>query len=127
MDNKPISKTKSNFTADVAGAGGGTLLLLLAKNLPNTSEYKSWLIILAPTLAVCLSAFWRWISKNIDDYLKERKVERLKSQLRSDIEKALKNPHIPIEQKTILREKLAAFELQNIETLTQAVASIEIE
>ncbi|WP_448701828.1 hypothetical protein ACFGVR_06200 [Mucilaginibacter sp. AW1-3] len=127
MKTNNTSPNKSNLQAGVAGAGGGTLILLLAKNLPDTNEYKSWLLIIAPSVAVGLSAFWKWLSNYIDNYLKRRKAEQLKDKLREESERALTSPHIPQDQKDIIKAKLAEFELQNIDTLSRAFASIEIE
>jgi len=118
------SQNSSNLQAGVAGAGGGTLLLLLAENLPETSEYKSWIILIAPTLSVGLAAFWKWLSTIVDNYIKKRKLEWLKNKLREDIENAIGNPNIPSEDKSMLKKKLAQFEIQNINSL---VKSIEIE
>ena len=126
MENN-TSQNNSNLQAGVAGAGGGTLLVLLANNLPDSNIYKSWLIITAPTVAVGLSAFWKWIIKRVDKYLKKRKAEELKLRLRTDIEKALKNPNISKEEKATMQKKLAAFEQQNIDSLAKAVASIEMD
>ncbi|MCS3795163.1 hypothetical protein [Niastella sp. OAS944] len=126
MENK-TSKNNTNLQAGVAGAGGGTLLLLLANNLSDANIYKSWMIIIAPSTAVGLSVFWKWLTKSVDKYLKRRKTKELKSKLRTDIENALQNPNIPAEEKVAMQKKLAAFEQQNIDALTKAVAAIELD
>jgi hypothetical protein len=127
MENIKTSKNNSKLSSNIAGAGGGTLLLLLAKNLPESNEYKSWLIIIAPTITVGLAAFWKWISKEFELYLRKRTVKKLKEVLRRDANKVIQNPDIPEEMKKDIRLKLAAFEKQNIDSLTKTILSIKIE
>ena len=127
MGNKMTPRKTSSLEAGIAGAGGGTLLLLLANNLPDNNPYKSWLIIIAPSLTVGLTIFWKWFSERFDKYLKKRKINELKSRLRTDIENALQNPNIPPDEKLTMQRKLASFEQQNIDSLAKAVALIEID
>lgn len=126
MANK-TSKPSSNLKANVAGVGGGTVLCLLANNLSEDNIYKSWLLILAPTVAVALSVFWKWLTERADNYLKKRKVNELKAALRTEIKNAMSDPNIPADQKAIMQSKLAAFEQQNIDTLMKSFSSIEID
>ena len=74
MQNKRTSKPRFNIHAEVAGAGTGTgsLIILLAKNLPEVSPYKLWIMTLAPFIAVGLAAFWNWLSARVDSYLRVR-------------------------------------------------------
>src|SRR5580700_7883635 len=47
--------------ASVAGAGGGTLLVLLAQNMSAQNPWKSWLMIIAPSSSVFLAEVWQWL------------------------------------------------------------------
>ena len=102
------TKIKNNSTSNIAGVGGGTLLLMLAKNIPEPSSVKSWLIIIAPTVSVCLASLWRLLAKACDKYLQRRKVKKLTQLLDSNIEVALTDPNISDEEKEKLnkREKI---------------------
>jgi hypothetical protein len=129
MENKLApaeNNNNQNLPANVAGAGGGTLLLLLAQNLPETNEYRSWLIIVAPSITVAIVAIWKWATKKIDNYWKFRKIESLKEKLRKDIDKAIKNPNFPTDQIDDLRRKLAELELTAIEDLMKAIKTIDV-
>jgi hypothetical protein len=65
----------SKVDAGAAGAGGGTMLVLLANNLPADSPWKSWLVIIAPSLSVGISALWFWAKQKIQSYYAIKAIE----------------------------------------------------
>lgn len=126
MSNLGVKKNSTfKYEAPVAGASGGTLLVLLANNLPDNYAYKSWLILIAPTISVALSAFWVWSKIRVDAYIGDRKTERILKELRTEIENDLKNPHTSEEHKKLLKAQLEKFEKLRIESLA-AKAKFEI-
>jgi len=117
----------NSTSASIAGAGGGTLLVLLASNLPDTYPLKSWLVIIAPSVSIVLSVFWKFISRKSNAYFKVKKVERSKKLLQKKIEAALQNGIISPEEATILKRKMAEIELQSIDNLANKIKSIDFE
>ncbi|TWW01315.1 hypothetical protein [Chitinophaga pinensis] len=117
----------SSTSASIAGAGGGTLLVLLASNLPDTYPLKSWLVIIAPSISIVLSVFWKFISRKSNAYFKVKKVERSKKLLQKKIETALQNGIISPEEASILKRKMAEIELQSIDNLANKIKSIDFE
>lgn len=117
----------SSTSASIAGAGGGTLLVLLASNLPDTYPLKSWLVIIAPSVSIVLSVFWKFISRKSNAYFKVKKVERSKKLLQKKIEAALQNGIISPEEATTLKRKMAEIELQSIDNLANKIKSIDFE
>lgn len=126
MSNLGAKKNNTfKYEAPVAGASGGTLLVLLANNLPDNYPYKSWLILIAPTISVVLSAFWIWSKTRFDTYIDDNKREKILKKLRSEIENDLRNPHTSEEHKMHLKAQLEKFEKSRIESLA-AKAKLEI-
>ncbi|QHS62411.1 hypothetical protein [Chitinophaga agri] len=117
----------NSTSASIAGAGGGTLLVLLASNLPETYPLKSWLVIIAPSVSIVLSLFWKFISRKSNAYFKVKKVERSKKLLQKKIETALQNGIISPEEATMLKRKMAEIELQSIDNLANKIKSIDFE
>jgi len=119
------TKIKNNSTSNIAGVGGGTLLLMLAKNIPEPSSVKSWLIIIAPTVSVCLASLWRLLAKACDKYLQRRKVKKLTQLLDSNIEVALTDPNISDEEKEKLKKERKEIQLDKITNLAKKIRSIQ--
>jgi hypothetical protein len=117
----------NSASASIAGAGGGTLLVLLASNLPDTYPLKSWLVIIAPSVSIVLSLFWKYISRKSNAYFKVKKVERSKKLLQKKIDTALQNGIISPEEATMLKRKMAEIELQSIDNLANKIKSIDFE
>lgn len=117
----------TSTSASIAGAGGGTLLVLLANNLPDTYPFKSWLVIIAPSVSIVLSVFWKFISRKSNAYFKVKKVERSKKLLLQKIENALQNGIISEEEAIMLKKKMREIELQSIDNLANKIKSIDFE
>src|SRR4051812_47526752 len=86
MDQSPtsaqavVSETSSahrpiSVSADAvgAGAGGGTLLAVLAQNLDPSDPLRPWLISLAPAATLMLSAIWVFVRKRVEERLEDRR------------------------------------------------------
>lgn len=117
----------TSTSASIAGAGGGTLLVLLANNLPDTYPLKSWLVIVAPSVSIVLSLFWKYISRKSNAYFKVKKVERSKKLLLQKIENALQNGIISEKEAIMLKKKMREIELQSIDNLANKIKSIDFE
>jgi hypothetical protein len=122
-----IQQPNNNTSASIAGASGGTLLVLLANNLPESYPLKSWLVIIAPSVSIVLSLFWKFISKKADVYFKGKKVEKSKILLQRRIQAALNNGMISPEEAIVLKRKMIEIELQSIDNLANKIKSIDFE
>jgi hypothetical protein len=123
----PLTQQPNTTSASIAGAGGGTLLVLLANNLPDSYPLKSWLVIIAPSVSIILSLFWKYLSKKTNAYFKVKKVEKSKKLLQKKIEAALQNGLISAEEAAVLKRKMAEIELQSIDNLANKIKSIDFE
>lgn len=91
-DLAPSKKTSSNIVGGAAGAGGGTLLVLLANNLPEASSWKSWLVIVAPSMSVLISSTWLWTRGKIEEHLKNKEFNAIITDTKATLTDALDNP-----------------------------------
>lgn len=108
-DNK--KKFPSKVGATATGAGSGTLLVIIAESLPETNPLKSWLVIVAPTLSVTLSALWYWAQIEIANYLQEKKIYTLVQKTKKTLLVALNNSDTSNEHREAIRRKLEELEL----------------
>jgi hypothetical protein len=125
----PASNTQQPNTASasIAGASGGTLLVLLANNLSESYPLKSWLVIIAPSVSIVLSLFWKYLSKQTNAYFTRKKVEKSKVLLQRKIQAALDNGLISPKEAAILKRKMIEIELQSIDNLANKIKSIDFE
>jgi hypothetical protein len=106
---RPSKSTKSTL-AGAAGVGGGTLLALLANNLPTSSPWRSWLVLIAPSASVGLSAVFVLLRRYIDARIKDKRLKTLIQRARETLEMALRNPATSEEQKKALMSELERLE-----------------
>jgi hypothetical protein len=111
--NKAAQRVRTG--AGATGVGAGTLLVLLARNLPDTSPWKSWALILAPSVSVALSWLVIWLRTEIEYILNTRNQRRIFDAITVRIEEALKNPLTSDDHKMELRKKLEEVEKLSIE------------
>jgi hypothetical protein len=108
------SATRKRFQAGAAGAGGGTVFLLLAKNLPETNPWKSWLVIIAPTLAVALSGIYAWCLHQATEWINGWQFERYFQRAEQTLINALQDPNISEQRRKRLSSELEEIRLLRI-------------
>jgi len=108
---KPPKKSESNVIGGAAGAGGGTLLVLLAQNLPESSSWKSWLIIIAPSVSILLSSIWLWAKRRIEDYFKNKEFNSAVEEAKMTLSEALNNTGTTDAHKNKLIKELEQLEM----------------
>jgi len=121
---KPSSRTKAG--AGAAGAGSGTLLVLLANNLPDHSPWKSWLVVLAPSVSIGISVIYSWVRKAVDDYLEARKVKRFVTEAQQTLKEALENTNTSEPHRKRVRAQLEEREMLLVTTSIQRVKVADI-
>src|SRR6185503_1571033 len=82
-----------------------------ANNLPEGSQWKSWMIIIAPSASVAVSVCYAWIKISLERYLKKRELKSKFSQARNTLLEALDNPRTSEEHRAQLRKELEQLEL----------------
>jgi hypothetical protein len=112
----------SKASAGLAGVGGGTLLVLLARQLPDSNPYKAWALLLAPSLSVTLSAALLWFQSILRTYLKLKRNDWVFQRVRTTLENFLSNPHTSAEHKERIRQQLEQLEMVKTNTELQLVS-----
>lgn len=116
-NDETIINSTSNYPAHAVGIGGGTLLVLLANNLPDNYIYKSWFMIIAPTCSIFISTSLTWLKNQIQNTIKKRNIEKSFLEIKKRITEALNNPLTSEEHKKELKMELEAIEKLQIETI----------
>jgi hypothetical protein len=108
MSSHPQSElTRGSRTdAGAAGVGGGTLLVVLANSLPESSKIKPWLLLAAPSVSLGLSATWLWCRIRLSNYLRDREVAAVITKTRATLAAAIANPDVSDEHRADLRRQL---------------------
>jgi hypothetical protein len=106
----PASRS-TRVGAGAAGAGSGTLLVLLANNLPEGSPWKSWLVILAPSVSIAISVLYGWSKASIDRRAARKELGQVVDRARFTLQKALENPSTSLEHRKQLQKELEGLEL----------------
>ncbi|SHM40907.1 hypothetical protein [Chitinophaga sp. CF418] len=89
------------------------LIASLARNLPEENPLKSWLIILAPALALGIKFIWSKISA----YYEQKDIDRTREEVIKEIDDLLIDRSISEEEKIKLREKREKTKLSTVEEL----------
>lgn len=98
-------------SADVAGAGGGTLFVMLASTLPDHGFGKEWLMLLAPSLTVILGAVWLWLQVRVANHFSDRGFDATIRQARTAFSEILGNPDTSDEHRARIRREIERVEL----------------
>lgn len=112
----PVSR---NNTSDIVDVSGGTLLIVLAQNLPGDYHYKSWLVAAAPAVTTLMIFLWKLITKEYTLFKDKRDTRRKKMKLRQKRGVLLSDPDISDQTKKFLREQREREELASIKQLAR--------
>lgn len=118
-DRIPATTPGNTARAGLAGAGGGTGLVLIADTLPTGSPWREVFTFVAPSASVVFGALVYYVEVQASRLLQQRLVGRL----RRTLEEYLKNPHTSDDHKALLRRRLE--EVENVITW-QAVEHIRV-
>jgi hypothetical protein len=101
----------SKTNAGLAGAGGGTLLVLLADSLPESSTLKDALILASPSISVFVTSMWLWVQIRLFNYMQEKKLDVLVRQTKIMLKETLENSDTSDAHRETIRELLEELEL----------------
>lgn len=111
MNNVPNQDNRSEkVIAGFTGAGSGTVLVLLANNLPETSALKSWLVILAPSVSILMGSIYHWVKSKVSEHFAQKDFTAAIESARETLNRALNNSTTTEAHKEVLREQLEKLE-----------------
>jgi hypothetical protein len=111
----------------LAGAGGGTLLILLARQLAESNPYKPYALLLAPSLSVLITTGLLWLRGTLRTYYELKSKDWLFNRVQSTFEKCLDNPRTSVEHKEKLRKQLEELETARAKADLQLILEEKIE
>jgi hypothetical protein len=71
-DRKDVQKD-----AGLAGAGGGTLVAVIANQFPEGNIAKPTLNYLAPSISILVTALWVWLQVKIANHVRDKEVNQV--------------------------------------------------
>lgn len=121
---KNADRSRSN--AGLAGAGGGTLVAVIANELPEGNLLKVPLIYCAPSISLILTMIWVWLQVRIASYFREREVKTLIEALRNELETKLRDPEISADIRAQLQKELEELNLISVQRLKERLQSLNV-
>ena len=120
---KPRTNTtvEKRLGSGAAGAGGGTVLVVLARSLPDTNPWKTPLLIVAPSVTVIVSAIWLFAWRSIIALYRQKQRKRLFAEAKKTLSEGIENPHASEEHRAVLRKRLEAFQLLEAEVYSKEI------
>lgn len=108
LTNSRKGMQKKHAYANTIGAGGGTLLLLMAENMPDTYWFKTYVVMATPTISVGFSNFTDWLVNGCKALFNILQVVHAEKEIAKAIRLLKKNPNAS--EEAILQLELAAVE-----------------
>jgi hypothetical protein len=102
--------------AGIAGASGGTIIALVANNLPPSNGWRPWLILIAPSVSVAIGGVVIWANRILEEYLNNKRKRILFERLKKTIQTALASPNTSDTHKSELRAQLEKIEKLQFES-----------
>jgi hypothetical protein len=126
FQNDPNRKKESETSAGLAGAGGGTLVAVIASQLPDDNAAKSLLIYLAPSISILLTLLWGWVRVKILNYINDREFERLIDVAIDKLDTRIADPNISEEYRESLKRKRQEFDEMSIDRIKSQIQAVTI-
>jgi hypothetical protein len=127
--NKVVSQTEapeSRTGAGLAGIGGGTLLTVIAANLPDDNGLKPWLLYLAPSGTILLSTFWIWVQVQLANKIRDKEINFLAENAKTTLKEALENPNISEKHRERLQKQLEEVETITVDRMISRIKSLDV-
>jgi hypothetical protein len=121
-----LRRRSTRLGAGAAGAGGGTLLVLMANNLPSTHPWRSWLVLLAPSASVAVSALYTWATSSLDQYFRKRELRTLIQQAKATLQDALASSSTSSDHRQQLTKELEQLELLLVQTDMEKIKNLRM-
>ena len=109
--------------AALGGGGVGTLLVGIAQLLPETSDSRTFLVIVAPAVSVALSSFWIWATAEYKKHRKEKVVKETITELRQYLTAQINNSNTSPQMKKQFEAQLLQLEAKSFKRAIQVIES----
>ena len=97
-------KKKSQTTPIIVGAGGGTLLVVLARAMPDTYPWKDALVLAAPSVSIALHRMCLWLQQKLIVFIHNYKVAYYSKRVKKVLIEAMLDDNLSAEQRSRIKE-----------------------
>jgi nitrogenase subunit NifH len=118
-------RKESPASASLAGASGGTLVALLANQIPDENTAKV-LLYLAPSISILFTFLWGWTQVKLIDYLNDKKAVRLTEKAKRILESIIADPNTSEEYREISKKKLEGLNTTIIDRIESQIQAIPL-
>lgn len=84
---------ETQIGSGLAGAGSGTLLVVLASTMPEGSPLRAWLTFAAPTVSICAAILVSWALVLTQNLLRDRQVAAIVRRVRRHVAQLEADPN----------------------------------
>ena len=117
-------KGSSNLDTATAGASLGTLLELLVLNLSDVHWFKSWLMILAPAIAVGASSLAAWGKREYRRHNRQKELDTSLELAEDFLASIIKSKRSTPDEKAYATAKLETLKRQRMDRIIDKVARL---
>lgn len=121
------SEPDDRLGANAAGAASGTILAVIAQNLPEGSQLRIWLLLLAPTVSMVVSGVWLWLKNSLEERIHQKEKDQLFRRLNETILRSMEDPNLASDYKEYLREQLGELKRLEVSGLYQKIRFLDKE
>jgi|GEM_PF-2758691 len=126
LENDSEKKNESKTNASLAGAGGGTLIAVIANQLPNSSVVRPILQYAAPSISILITALWVLIQVKIANHFRDKEVDFLFQKAREKLKRRISDPDISEEHRCFLQKQLEEIDSIDISRIKSKIAKLKV-
>jgi hypothetical protein len=99
---------------------------VIAAHLPDNDAARPWLLYLAPSVSIVLSAIWIWVQVEIGNRFRDKEVHQLFEKARGTLQEALANPNTSPEHRQTLQKQLEDLEMLSVRRVMDRIKSLKV-
>lgn len=134
MATPPKDKRDNIVGAGAAGGGVGTIVAAMANSLPETSGWRTMLIVGAPVITVAVSGVWLFLkAAYIDPFVNERKhraadaaMDKVLADARANAARVQADPNASPEHKRDVQKMVEELERLRLKKITERMQVVAI-
>lgn len=101
------------------------MLVVLARSLPDTSPWKTPLLIVAPAATVFFSAAWLFALTVAKQFYRQRQRDKIFAKAKKTLAEGIDNPHASEEHRVELRKRLEDLRLLELESYSKEIKVLD--
>lgn len=105
----------------LAGGGIGTILGLIANNMGDANELKSWFTVLSPPASVAIAGVWAGWRASRNEKNRQKQLQAFYEQSQATLARVMANTHTTQQHKTEIRQSIEAIELLIVNSIGDEV------